>query len=92
MADLADDVDGEDELISKFKRRQLSQDDDIEPVRDYLITSIEKYYQITDMEEFKSHNLGTLEKIHDALKNDEPEILAEFGISPKRKKQWKTTI
>jgi hypothetical protein len=78
----------EAEEIEKFKKADSTPCDniDLDEFRDNLIEKIEKDYQILDKKEFKKHNLATLEKIHDALKDDEPEILVEFGIKPKKKK------
>jgi len=78
----------EAESIEKFKNtnRILDEDSTLSEYRDSLIEKLEKYYVIIDKKEFKKHNKGTLRKIHQALKDEEPGILAMFGITPKRKK------
>jgi hypothetical protein len=78
----------ETENIEKFKKADSTPGDDIDldQFRYNLIEKIEKDYQIVDIKKFQQYNIGTLYKIHDALKDDEPEILAEFGIRQKKKK------
>ena len=75
-----------DYIIKKFKNKELSPEEDFTPVYDFLLGNIDKEYTVRDINEFKKHNLATLERIHDALKDDEPEILAQYGIKPKKKK------
>ena len=76
----------EKELIRRFKNNEIepSEDIDLSDIQNFLIKKLEEDYQILDKEEFKKQNLGTLQKIHEALKKDEPEILKKFGIVKKK--------
>ena len=76
----------EKEIIKRFKNKELEDDKslDLSEVHEYLIEKLEKDYEVPNIKEFKKYNIGTLYKIHDALKNDEPKILIKYGIKKKK--------